>query len=209
MKPYPSIQSSKGQKFREMDAAYVFDKLDGSNLRFEYSRKQGWHKFGTRHRLFDHTDSDFGLAIPLFLEFWQDKLNEVIKKNRWDHLIVFMEFWGKNSFAGKHDPQDPKTLTLFDACPNKKGLLGPKEFLDNFKHLRIANFLGCFNWTRGFVDRIRTGQDEISPKVTFEGVVGKSGNGHKLVMAKAKTQVWVDKVLAQYGPVEGKKIVES
>lgn len=208
MKPYPSIQSSNGQKFREMNA-YVFDKLDGSNLRFEYSRKQGWHKFGTRNRLFDHTDPDFGLAIPLFLEFWQDKLNEVIKTNRWDHLIVFMEFWGQNSFAGKHEKQDPKTLTLFDACPNKKGILGPKEFLDNFKHLRIANFLGCFNWTRGFVDRIRTGKDEISPKVTFEGVVGKSGSGHKLVMAKAKTQAWVDKVLAQYGPVEGQKIVES
>jgi hypothetical protein len=208
MKPYPSIQSSNGQKFREMHS-YVFDKLDGSNLRFEYSRKQGWHKFGTRNRLFDHTDPDFGIAIPIFLEGWQDKLNEVIKKNRWDHLIVFMEFFGEHSFAGKHDLADAKTLVLFDACPNKKGILGPKEFMDQFGHLRIPKFLGIHNWTRGFVERIRTGQDETSPKVTFEGVVGKSGTGHKLIMAKAKTQAWIDKVLSQYGPVEGKKIVDS
>ena len=208
MKPYPSIQSSNGQKFREFDA-YVFDKLDGSNLRFEWSRKAGWHKFGTRNRLFDHTDPDFGLAIPMFLSLWQDKLNEIIKANRWDHLIVFMEFWGEHSFAGKHDKQDAKVLTLFDACPNKKGLLGPHEFRCTFGHLRIPRFLGIHKWTRGFVDRIRKGEDEISPKITFEGVVGKGGSGHKLVMAKAKTQAWVDKVLSQYGPVEGKKIVDS
>lgn len=34
---------------------------------------------------------------------------------------------------------------------------------------------------------------------TFEGVVGKAGEGHKLIMAKAKTQAWLDKVKALYG----------
>lgn len=208
MKPYPSIQSSIGQKFQEFDA-YVFDKLDGSNLRFEWTRKARWSKFGTRNRLFDHTDPDFGLAIPLFLTGYQEDLTRVAVDNRWDHLIVYMEFWGPNSFAGKHDRDDVKTLTLFDACPNKKGLLGPREFLNLFGHLRTARLLGIQKWTRGFVDRIRTGNDELSSKITFEGVVGKSGSGHKLIMAKAKTQAWVDKVLSQYGLVEGKKIVDS
>ncbi len=207
MKPYPSIPPSTGQKFREFDA-YVFDKLDGSNLRFEWTRKQGWHKFGTRTRLFDHTDPDFGLAVPLFLRFWQDCLTKVAVDNRWNHLIVFMEFWGKQSFAGKHDPKDDKTLTLFDACPDKKGLLGPREFLKLFDKFLIPRFLGTHKWTRGFVDRIRKGESGLDG-ITFEGVVGKGGSGHKLVMSKAKTQIWIDKVLAQYGEVEGKKIVES
>lgn len=207
MKPYPSIQSSNGQKFREFDA-YVFDKLDGSNLRFEWSRKAGWYKCGTRNRLFDHTDPDFGIAIPLFLSGWQEDLTRAAREGRWDHLIVYMECWGKNSFAGKHDPADGKTLTLFDACPNKKGILGPKEFMDHFAHLRIPRFLGIHKWTRGFVDRIRKGESGIEG-ITFEGVVGKAGSGHKLVMAKAKTQAWVDKVLAQYGEFEGRKLVES
>lgn len=28
---------------------YAFDKLDGSNIRFEWSRKRGFYKFGTRN----------------------------------------------------------------------------------------------------------------------------------------------------------------
>lgn len=207
MKPYPSIQSSQGQKFQEFEA-YVFDKLDGSNLRFEWTRKARWSKFGTRNRLFDHTDPDFGLAIPLFLAGWQEDLTRIAVDNRWDHLIVYMEFWGPNSFAGKHEADDVKRLTLFDACPNKKGLLGPKDFLKAFGHLHTPRFLGIHKWTRGFVDRIRKGESGLKD-ITFEGVVGKGGSRHKLVMAKAKTQAWIDKVMAQYGPVEGQKLVES
>jgi hypothetical protein len=44
--------------------------------------------------------------------------------------------------------------------------------------------------------------------ISFEGVVGKSGERHKLIMRKAKTQAWVDAVLARYGE-EGKRIIES
>lgn len=69
MKTYPSIPRSTGQSFQEYDA-YVFDKLDGSNLRFEWSRKKGWVKYGTRRRLFDTTDPVFGEAITLFHEVW-------------------------------------------------------------------------------------------------------------------------------------------
>lgn len=207
MKPYPSIASSVGQKFREFEA-YVFDKLDGSNLRFEWTRKARWNKFGTRNRLFDRSDVDFGSAIDIFLTTWAEDLTRVAVENRWDHLIVFMEFYGDHSFAGKHDPSDLKTLTLFDACPNKKGLLGPREFLKLFKHLRIPRFLGIHKWTRGFVENIRTDASRCLG-VSFEGVVGKAGSGHEFIMAKAKTQAWIDKVLAQYGEVEGRKLVES
>lgn len=67
MKQYPSINSSNGQSFKEF-VADVFDKLDGSNLRFEWSKKQGWYKFGTRHRLFDNTDPVFGWRFQGILE---------------------------------------------------------------------------------------------------------------------------------------------
>ncbi len=40
MKSYPSILGSTGQNFTEFDS-FVFDKADGSNLRFEFSKKQG------------------------------------------------------------------------------------------------------------------------------------------------------------------------
>lgn len=43
----------------------AFDKLDGSNLRFEWNKKQGWYKFGTRNRMFDRSDKVDVLEIRL------------------------------------------------------------------------------------------------------------------------------------------------
>lgn len=213
MKHYPSISRSTGQSFREFEA-YVFDKLDGSNLRVEWTRKKGWDKFGTRNRLFDKSDPDFGEAIDLFLKTLVPHIDPVVKEERWDQVTIFMEFWGAQSFAGKHVKDDPKFLTLFDVNPYKKGILGPKEFLDLFGHFstltdvphRIPKYLGRINWTRGFVERVLKGD---VADITFEGVVGKAGSGHDLVMAKAKSQAWIDKVLAQYGEENGGKIVNS
>lgn len=70
----------------------------------------------------------------------------------------------------------------------------------------VPKFLGNIKWTRGFVDQVRKGEIE---GITDEGVVGKAGEGHKLIMAKAKTQTWIDKILARYGEEVGRKIVES
>ncbi len=44
MKEYPTIPQSIGTAFRELPNVYVFDKLDGSNLRFEWSKKKSWYK---------------------------------------------------------------------------------------------------------------------------------------------------------------------
>jgi len=209
MKHYPSIPRSTGQGFREFHA-YVFDKLDGSNLRAEWTRKRGWHKYGTRERLFDKTDGDFGEAIEIFNDTLAADVETVAKNQRWDQLTVFMEFWGDQSFAGQHTKGDPKRLTIFDASPCKGDILGPKEFLDLFGPLgipRVPNFLGRIHLTRGFVEEVRTGHGPCG--ITFEGVVGKAIEGNRLVMAKAKTQAWIDKVLARYGVDSGNKIVNS
>lgn len=204
MKLYPSIPRSTGQSFREFDA-YVFDKLDGSNIRAEWSRKRGWNKYGTRERLLDLTDPDFGEAIPIFEKTYADDLAKIAKKEGWDGLTVFMEFWGHNSIAGWHLKGEQKHLTLFDANPYKKGILGPKEFLDLFGHLHTAKFLGKMRWTRGFVDRVWCGDIE---GITLEGVVGKAGSGHDLIMAKAKTAEWARRVKARCGE-DADKIINS
>jgi len=205
MKLYPSISRSTGQQFQEF-YAYVFDKLDGSNLRVEWTRKRGWFKYGTRARLFDETDEVFGGAIPLFKETLAGGIEKVARDERWDQVTVFMEFWGEKSFAGLHEPGDPKKLTLFDVNPYKKGILGPRQFLDLFDGLPISRLLGRIKWTRGFVEEVRLGK---IPNITFEGVVGKGGKGHDLVMAKAKTQAWTDKVMEKFGMLEGQKILVS
>lgn len=204
MKEYPSIP--KARDVGEF-TAYVFDKLDGSNLRFEWSKKRGWHKFGTRKRLFDQTDPVFGEALKVFfapacLDDHSDgglasQLQDAIDREGWKHLVVFAEFWGAHSIGGCHSPEDKKTLTLFDAAADKRGLMGPKEYLKTFESVKDkATFLGIHNWTPGFVDRVLRGELE---GVTFEGVVGKSGTRHDLVMAKAKTQKWRDAIIAFHG----------
>ena len=202
MKLYPSISRSTGQSFREFEA-YVFDKVDGSNLRFEWSHKRGWYKYGTRSRLFDQTDEVFGEAIPLWLNNHADHVAAVAKKQGWDNCVAFAEFWGSHSFAGEHLTGDHKFLTLFDVAAYKKGLLGPREYLDLFgnlggsgTHYITARFLGKYKWTRGFVEQVRCNQ---IPNVTCEGVVGKTMEGKRLIMAKAKTQLWLDKVKERYG----------
>lgn len=74
----------------------------------------------------------------------------------------------------------------------------PRHFRKAFEDVvPTAEFLGRLNWTRGFVDRVWNGEVE---GITFEGVVGKSGNTtHKLVRAKAKTKAWVDRVKKIHG----------
>ena len=217
MKAYPSIPRSTGMTFQEIPNAYVFDKLDGSNLRVEWSRKhKQWTKFGTRTRLFDASDWQFGRAIKIFMQTLAEPVAKIAFDRRWERVVVFAEHWGPRSFAGCHhdeqnqplDSDDQMHVDLIDVAPYKQGLLGPAEYLKIFDGLPMAKFLGRSNWTRGFVDRVRDGEVE---GITFEGVVGKTGHGktHDLVMAKAKTQVWIDKVRARYAPDEAERLINS
>jgi hypothetical protein len=202
VKDYPSIP----KKFEEFNA-YVFDKLDGSNLRFEWSRKKHWYKYGTRTRLFDQTDTVFGPAIPMFLSQLSEPLERVAVDNRWESCIVFAEYWSPNSLGGVH-ADEPHLLSVFDVAPFKQGILGPKDFLDLLTDkVPTPAFLGRLKWTRGFVERVYEGDVE---GVTFEGVVGKAKDGkHDLVMAKAKTKGWIEAIMARHGETEGKKLVDS
>ncbi len=217
MKEYPTIPQSIGTAFRELPNVYVFDKLDGSNLRFEWSKKKSWYKLGTRSRLFDQSDWQFGRAIPIFQKTLAGNLAKIFAAQHWDQCVAFVEHWGPNSFAGNHhepltgkplDPDEELRLDLIDVAPYKQGILGPAEFVRLFSDLPSAQLLGRFNWTRGFVERVWNGELE---GVTFEGVVGKTGHGknHDLVMAKAKTKAWIDKVKERYTPEEAERAARS
>lgn len=197
MKEYPPIPQSTGAKFREIPGAYIFDKLDGSSMRSEWSRKNGWYKHGRRSGLLDDSNPDL-LEVPsLFDYLLADKLNDLAKRMRWQHLVIFHEFWGVKSLGGLHVGGDPKFLTVFDAAVDKKGILGPRAFRETFEGIvPTPKFLGIHNFTRGFVDLVRS--DSI-PGITFEGVVAKTGEGHQQVRAKAKTQKWVDAIRAMHG----------
>lgn len=207
MKDYPSIPRSNGQSFEEIPGAYIFDKLDGSSMRSEWNKKQGWYKHGKRHGLIDDSNPHLVQVPALFERTFAEPLAKLARDSRWQTLIVFYEFWGEKSIAGLHYESDPKKLTLFDAVPDKKGFMAPGDFRVSFEDVvQCATFLGIHNFTRGFVDRVRTSEFH---GFTFEGVVAKAGSKHKIVRGKAKSQCWVDRVQEVHGLEVAKKILES
>lgn len=204
---YPSIKHELPRKKRDFHV-HVFDKLDGSNLHFCWDRRRGWHEFGTRTHVLDTSHPIYGSAWQLLEECrLKDELDAVARLLGCQALTAFAEFWGTGSFAGQHDPSTPKQLTLFDVAVNRGGLIGPDRFLELFGDWQhTPKYLGWRVWDDALVRQVRAG---ALAGVTFEGVVGKAGKGQGVVMVKAKTQAWVDAVLAKYGEAEGAKIVES
>lgn len=191
----------------KVSGVHVFEKLDGSNLRFEWTKKKGWSKFGTRRRLFDETDLVFGGAIELFLNTLADDLERVIREEGYKHVVAFAEFWGDGSFAGNHLDEEHR-LSLFDIVADKKGILPPNEYLKKV-YDRVgdnkAEYLGQHNWNEDLVRRVEEGTFEGQ---TFEGVVGKYKDKSRVVLLKAKSSSWKAKVTSAFGD-KAKAILDS
>jgi hypothetical protein len=208
LKEYPSIPGSKGQQFREIPNARVFGKLDGSSMRSQWNRTKGWFKHGRRSGLLDDSNPVLLVAPKLFEERLAEPLARIAYAARWQSLVVFYEFWGKESVAGLHADGDPKFLTIFDVAPND-AMLEPDLFRKLFEgKVETAPYLGTRNWTRGLVEQIRLGQLEGLP---FEGAVAKAAERRSdvIVRAKAKTQRWIDRVMEIHGPERGRSLIES
>lgn len=211
MKDYPSIDRSSAAPIGQ--SCYAFHKYDGSNLRFEWSKKKGWHLQGTRHRLFDKNDPDFGCAIELFEKKYGEALAKAVVDfkdfKKPDGFVAFAEFLGPHSFAGWHavndlksigiklENNDPKDVVLFDVNINKRGLVGPRNFIKAFAHLHIPEVLYQGFVTEEFIQDVRQGNYNGEG----EGVVCKGGDGfnHSLWMAKIKTLSYLQSLKDRFG----------
>lgn len=200
MKQYPSIPRvvTYGGPY------YVFDKLDGSNIRAEWSKKQGFYKFGSRKVLLGPKgESDqqtlLGKSIQL-VEALGDTLGKVFQEEKYQQTVCFFEFVGPHSFAGVHDPSDDHKVVLLDVHVHKQGILGPSDFLKKFEEkVETPALLLRGNVNKEIEQEIRSGS---FPGMTFEGVVAKANPSKKWEsppMFKIKNQAWIDKVRAAYG----------
>jgi len=205
MKAYPSIKRYRDDRYLGFTGE-TFAKIDGSNLRFEWDSKKGWFRFGSRRRVLEANDKDFGNAWNLFLNDFAEAFEKHSIAENWTNVIVYCEFWGENSFAGNHEPADEKFLTPIDVAVYKKGLLSSKEFVQHFNDLFDLKYLGVKSWDKNFVEAVK---DSTLPGMAFEGVIGKDGSGHKRLAIKLKSDAWIEKVLSKYGEEQGRKIVES
>lgn len=210
MKWYPKMLGVYGDDAPWNEHCVAFDKLDGSNLRFEFSHKRGWYKFGTRNRMFDKNDSEFGGAIDIFLTKYGEPIAKLMKDKykKTESAIAFAEYFGPVSFGGLHDPvylnqigripevvsNDPKDVVLFDFNLHKKGFLAPTEFLDQFSNLSIPKVVYQGRLTKDFFEDVRANKYGL-----IEGVVCKGGSGHNLWMKKIKTNDYLAEIRRVFG----------
>lgn len=192
---YPSIQGPNKAPHLPCMAFY---KHDGSNLRWEWRRKKGWSKFGTRGCLFDRTHEVFGSAIDIFMRKYAEGIERIILDSKEYrnalYVTAFTEFFGVNSFAGQHVRDDPKDLILFDIQVCKKGILGPREFLRNFGSLHIPRVVYEGQLNQSFIDAIKTSAPGDGMFDLNEGVICKGGSGHDLWFRKVKTLKYLERL---------------
>lgn len=198
MKRYPSIDSygEIGRASYQGMTMFVWDKLDGSNIRAEWSRKKGFYKFGKRKGLVGEDHPFLGEAQQLFLDKYGDDLSKIFKGARYEKAVAFFEFFGPRSFAGWHHPEDKKEVVLFDISIHKKGIIAPREFQKMCGHLHVPNLVHVGPVNHEFADEVIHGR---LPGMTYEGVVCKGYDKSRgLVMFKIKNKAWVDRVRLKY-----------
>ena len=203
MKSYPTIPHWHKGIFGEH--VYAFDKLDGSNIRAEWSKKRGWYKFGTRNMIINEQHPRFGEAVDLFFDKYGEDLERKFfddKDMRKQHrFVVFMEFLGENSFAGFHE-KEPHDVVLFDVNQHNKGILPPKEFLNKFGDLHIPEVVYVGNYNKELINNVKHNMLDYNLK---EGVVIKGAKQTKrkkaslVWMCKIKTHEWINKIREKIG----------
>jgi len=190
MQQYPSIDGSAKAPLGK--PCIAFYKYDGSNLRWEWSPKKGWNKFGTRRQLFDATDPTYGRAIALFNGIGDEIVDRVKRFNRdIQRITAFTEYFGPNSFAGQHVETDLMQLRLIDVFLFKKGFMAPRDFVKTFGDLPYAaEVVYDGNLNKQFIEDVKTGKYPV-----YEGVVAKGDD----FMVKIKTDVYFKRLNEVYG----------
>lgn len=199
MKQYPSIS----REIQYGGPYYVFDKLDGSNIRAEWSKKQGFYKFGSRKVLLGEKGETeqqtlLGESIELIKAIEPD-LSKVFQKERWQQLVCFFEFFGPSSFAGLH-ANEPHRVSLIDLHIHKQGIIDTRDFVKAFDGVvETPKLLHQGNFNKELEAQVRAGTLE---GMTFEGVVVKAPPTRKWelpTMFKCKNQAWINRVKALHG----------
>ena len=179
----------------------AFDKLDGSNIRAEYSPKRGFYKFGSRNAMIDENHEQFGFAVKLFKEKYEKALTEVFKSKKYrDSLsfVCFAELIGIKSSFGQHEfGNDEFDIVLFDISQYKKGFIPPKDFVKDFGHTGIPKVIYTGNLNKEFIESVKRNDYGLSEGVIAKGIVTKKKGGDELYYCKIKTNDWFERLKAK------------
>lgn len=165
----------------------VFEKLDGTNLGWPWTRGFGFGPPGTRRLPLSRRDPALREAFGAFKRIAETLDRTLARRTRANRAKAFLEFLGPGSFAGLHVPGERKRLVLIDVALEGEGLMGPFEFLDAFEGqgVEIPRVL-----YRGSSPG-RAVSDALSGKAgVAEGVMVKGGKTGSAWAGKLKTEEW-------------------
>jgi hypothetical protein len=176
----------------------AFDKLDGSNMRIEYSHKRGFYKFGTRNMMINEKTEYFGFAVPLFLKKYENSLTKIFSSREYRNILSFVcfaELCGKKSAFGLHEfGNDEFDITLFDINQYKKGLMPPKQFIKDFESVGIARVVYEGNLNKEFVKRVKKNEFNLTEGVVCKGLIKTRKGVPQLYYCKIKTDDWFERL---------------
>lgn len=224
MKHYDSIPRIQDDGTLMGDFVWGFNKLDGQNFLATYKPKKGeFGPFGSRTVGVDENSEQFGNTVKWFKNSnYPEILKRIVKENSGkkgafngiEEITFYFEWYGENSFAGRHVEGDEMHLALIDVFLKKKGYLEPEKYYDLFKMsgIEIPSLIyrGALDST--IINLIKendwTQPDCAMPSVK-EGVVFKRSTllkGQRRPSVKVKTKWWLDKLHSTYPEDMWKKL---
>lgn len=203
MKKYTSIPTFNEGMLEDpalVGKVYLFDKIDGSNIRAEWNSKKGFYKFGSRNKLISDDSFILNKSINL-IKSKEGILSEILKQNNLQQVVLFFEFFGPNSCFGQHKNDDEHEVKLIDCSVYKKGYMSADKFVDIFGNVGIPNYKREY-LTENVVDFIQRGLYDCFGR---EGVVVKGKYSKSLgmpFMAKIKRHSWYDELRTRCATIE-------
>jgi len=171
----------------------AFDKIDGSNIRVEWDKKDGFSKFGSRKKMLDEkSDNLLNEAIELINKHYAEKLTTIFREQKYEQTTCYFEFYGLNSAFGQHQEDEEHFVTLIDIEVYKKGFLLASHFVRLFERVGIPKILYEGLPHEEFVTSVKNNTLE---GISAEGVVCKSDTLDKWRMPiyfKIKTHKWLE-----------------
>lgn len=195
MKKYPTIEYY-GEHWSI--PIFAFYKLDGSSMRFEWNKKRGFYKFGSRNVMIDENSEQFGIGVKIFKEKYEEPLSKIFTTKKYRDIqsfVCFAEFIGTKSAFGQHEfGNDVFDVVLFDIDRYKKGFVPPKEFIDDFGDVGIPRVVYTGNLNKEFVNRVKINEFGLSEGVICKGKVQTRKGVDQLYYCKIKTDDWFERL---------------
>ncbi len=223
MKHYDSIPRIQDDGSLKGEMVVGYNKLDGQNFCAVYNcRKKTWGPYGSRTVTVDENSEQFGDTVKFFNNSgYKEILADVVKEysgkrdvfNGVDEVTFFFEWYGANSFAGKHLEGDEMHLALIDVALKKKGYIEPKDYEMCFRgSVEMPDLIYSGPLNSEIIEKVQN-NDWTHPdcwkSYVKEGVVFKRTTllkGQRRPSVKVKTKWWLEKLHSMYSEEECKKL---